>query len=141
MKYFFFHSALIITLCLNSVSVYSQDFVNDSVGVIKNKGIIRFLADTGRFAVTKGPKDLGRFKVPGLRNVASTAPYMHNGMFKTLSEVIAFYNEPTKFVKHPQNVSEDIKPLKLTEQEKQDLEAFLVSLTNEQPIKRFIVKP
>lgn len=58
MKFFFFHSALIITLCLHSVTVYSQDFVNDSVGVIKNKGTIRFLADTGRFA--NGQRDINK---------------------------------------------------------------------------------
>lgn len=69
-----------------------------------------------------------------LRNVAVTAPYMHNGMFKTLREVIEFYNDPHKVV--PDAIGTDsllVKPLDLTQQEKDDLEAFLNSLTD----KRF----
>lgn len=53
----------------------------------------------GRYGVTKDSADIGKFKVPGLRNIAVTGPYMHNGMFKTLTEVIDYYNEPQKFVK------------------------------------------
>lgn len=50
MKYILLHSVILVTICLNFFSVYGQDFVNDSTGVIRNKGTIRFLADTGRFA-------------------------------------------------------------------------------------------
>src|SRR3989304_6138321 len=50
-------------------------------------------ADPGRYLVTKQDKDFGSFKTPTLRNVASRTPYMHNGAFDTLAEVIAFYNK------------------------------------------------
>ena len=79
---------------------------------------------------------LGKFKTPGLRNIAITAPYMHNGMFKTLKEVIDFYDNPARKV--PRAINRDTilaKPLGLTRREKEDLEAFLLSLTDKQFIK------
>ncbi len=93
--------------------------------------------DSGRYLITKDPKDIGKFKTPGLRNVAVTAPYMHNGSFKTLREVIDYYDEPAKFMKHSIN-RDTILPIKigLSELEKQDLEAFLHSLTDD----RFVTK-
>lgn len=92
------------------------------------------LNDSGRAAITKQQVDLGKFKIGSLRNVAMTAPYMHNGMFKTLEEVIEFYNEPDKFV--PDAINRDTilaRPMGLTTGEKKDLLAFLHSLTD----KRF----
>ncbi|MBK7309973.1 MAG: cytochrome-c peroxidase [Bacteroidia bacterium] len=90
------------------------------------------LNDKGRFDVTGKESDLGRFKVPGLRNIAMTAPYMHNGMHKTLMEVIEYYNEPDKFVKNSINRDSLLnKPLGLTQEEKKDLENFLLTLTDE----------
>jgi cytochrome c peroxidase len=92
------------------------------------------LNDSGRALITKQGQDLGKFKIGSLRNVAMTAPYMHNGMFKTLEEVIEFYNDPAKFV--PDAVNRDsllAKPMGLTADEKKDLLAFLHSLTD----KRF----
>lgn len=91
------------------------------------------LNDKGRFEVTKKETDLGRFKVPGLRNIAQTAPYMHNGMHKTLREVIDYYDEPNKFVSNSINRDSLLnKPLGLTEEEKKDLETFLLSLSDAQ---------
>jgi cytochrome c peroxidase len=76
-------------------------------------------------------QDLGRFKVPGLRNVAITAPYMHNGMFATLAEVVEYYNNPRHFVSKPINIDPELnKPLNLSEEEKYDLVSFLISLTD-----------
>lgn len=100
----------------------------------KNIGLYngKDLNDVGRFKLTNNPKDLGKFKTPGLRNIAQTAPYMHNGMHKTLREVIDYYNEPDKFI--PDAVNRDTllrKPLGLTETEKQDLENFLLSLSDD----------
>lgn len=95
------------------------------------------LNDKGRYVITNSPKDLGAFKVPGLRNIAQTAPYMHNGMFKTLREVIDYYNEPDKFI--PNSINRDSllkKPLGLNEKEKQDLENFLKSLSDERFSKK-----
>lgn len=89
------------------------------------------LNDSGRATILGKMEELGKFKTPGLRNVAITAPYMHNGMFKTLREVIDFYNEPSRIV--PDAINRDsllAAPLGLTLQEKSDLEAFLISLTD-----------
>lgn len=93
------------------------------------------LADSGRAGITKNAADLGKFKIGPLRNVALTAPYMHNGMFKTLAQVVDYYNDPDKVV--PNAINRDpllAKPLGLTTQEKQDLVSFLQSLTD----KRFL---
>ena len=87
--------------------------------------------DSGRAIISGDPRDAGKFKIAPLRNVAITAPYMHNGMFRTLKGVIEFYNDPGKIV--PGAINRDsllAKPLGLTEQEKTDLEAFLVALTD-----------
>ncbi|HHQ42651.1 MAG TPA: c-type cytochrome [Chromatiales bacterium] len=85
------------------------------------------VSELGRFAVTGRISDLGRFKTPTLRNVAVTAPYMHDGSLKTLEEVVEFYDkggEANDFL------DGGIRPLKLTEQEKKDLVEFLKSLTS-----------
>lgn len=109
---------------------FGPDFTNDG---FKNIGLFngKNLNDSGRYIVTRDPKDIGRFKTPALRNVAITAPYMHNGMHKTLREVIDYYNEPDKFINNSVNRDTSLsKPLNLTEGEKKDLEAFLISLTD-----------
>ena len=90
------------------------------------------LNDVGRYKISGQQKDLGRFKVPGLRNIAQTAPYMHNGMHKTLKEVIEYYNTPDKFVSNSINRDSLLnKPLGLSETEMKDLENFLLSLSDE----------
>lgn len=110
---------------------FGPDFTGDEFRNIALFDNVK-LKDEGRYAVTKDSSDLGRFKVPGLRNVAVTAPYMHNGIFKTLREVIDYYDTPDKFVQHSINKDSLLeKPLNLSEQEKQDLEAFLNSLTDQ----------
>ena len=91
----------------------------------------RQLNDSGRFLISRNPRDIGAFKIPGLRNVAQTAPYMHNGMHKTLEEVIDFYDEPDKYVKGAVNRDSLLqKPLGLSTEEKKDLKAFLLSLSD-----------
>lgn len=109
---------------------FSPDFTGDE---FRNIGLFNgsSLNDSGRISISKAPSDLGKFKVPGLRNIALTAPYMHNGMFKSLKEVVEFYNQPDLFVKNSQNRDELLStPLGLTEQEMNDLIAFLNSLTS-----------
>jgi cytochrome c peroxidase len=94
----------------------------------------RDLNDSGRFVVTGKSEDIGKFKTSSLRNLSVTAPYMHNGIFKTIEEVIEFYNDTEKVIPNPVNKdSLLIQPLGLTQQEKKDLAAFLHSLTD----KRF----
>ena len=82
--------------------------------------------DPGRYLVTKKEEDRGAFKTPALRNIDQSAPYMHNGAFATLDEVIEFYNQGGE--KGP-NKSPLVTPLGLTAEEKQQLKAFLHSLT------------
>lgn len=89
------------------------------------------LNDSGRAVISGKLDDIGKFKVASLRNIAVTGPYMHNGIFKSLKEVIDFYDDPGKFV--PGAVNRDSllnRPLGLTERDKKDLEAFLISLTD-----------
>lgn len=87
--------------------------------------------DAGRFLITKDSADIGKFKTPSLRNVAVTAPYMHDGSFKTLREVIEYYNKPDEFIPHGMNRDSLLqKPLGLTKEEMDDLEEFLLSLTH-----------
>jgi len=84
--------------------------------------------DLGRYEVTKNPKDMGAFKTPTLRNIALTAPYMHDGSKATLEEVIEFYD---KGGINNLNLDGGIRPLNLTKEEKADLIEFLKSLTSE----------
>ena len=89
--------------------------------------------DLGRFNVTQDPFDRARFKVPSLRNIALTPPYMHDGRFATLEEVVEHYNTGVR----PSSTVEDVlfhslEPggLQLTSQEKSDIVAFLMTLTD-----------
>jgi cytochrome c peroxidase len=84
--------------------------------------------DLGRYTVTRREADKGAFKTPTLRSIALTAPYMHDGAFKTLEEVVDFLNKGGG--PNP-NLSPLVKPLGLTDQEKADLIAFLNALTGE----------
>ena len=85
-------------------------------------------SDLGRYEVTQDPIDRWRYKTPSLRNVDLTAPYMHNGVFGTLKDVVSFYNEGG--IPNPQ-LDKDIHPLGLTDSEMEDIVAFLKSLTGD----------
>ncbi len=127
-----------LTLFNNKGRCFDCHFGSDFTGndQFRNIGLYnaKNLNDPGRFKITQNIKDLGLFKISGLRNIAKTAPYMHNGMFKTLKEVINYYNQPDKFVNNSINRDTILnKPLNLTELEKEDLENFLLSLSD----KRF----
>jgi cytochrome c peroxidase len=98
-----------------------------------NNGLDAVFSDPGRFMVTGDPSDEGKFKVPTLRNIAYTAPYMHDGRFQTLDEVIDHYS-------HNIVVSPTIDPLiefasqggvQLDAFEKNLLKAFLLTMTDE----------
>ncbi len=87
--------------------------------------------DVGRFEVSKVEADKGAFKTPTLRNVAQTAPYMHDGHLKTLKDVIDFYVGGGNSNQH---LDAEIRSLEfLTGQDRADLVAFLESLTAELP--------
>ncbi|MBC7937538.1 MAG: c-type cytochrome [Rhizobacter sp.] len=114
----------------------TEDFTNDE---FKNIGLYNGISqkDEGRFLITKEQKDLGRFKTPGLRNVAVTGPYMHDGRFKTLEQVVQYYNNPYMFVEDPLNMDTLLlQPLQLSNQDNADLVAFLKTLTDKQFVGR-----
>ena len=86
--------------------------------------------DVGRFAVTKDPKDWGAFKTPTIRNVALSAPYMHDGSLKTLADTVEHYNKggtPNR------NLSDKVKKLNLNKQQVQDIVAFMKACTGRFP--------
>jgi cytochrome c peroxidase len=85
-------------------------------------------SELGRFLVTREPKDLGAFKTPQLRNIALTAPYMHDGSEKTLRDVIEFYDRGGNTNPY---LDGGMRPLNLTDQEKADLVALLETFTSE----------
>ena len=98
----------------------------------RDNGLDISASDKGKFNVTRNSLDKGRFKTPSLRNCAITAPYMHDGRFKTLADVIDHYNSPPRrnlnldpnIAKHPD------KGIGLTKSDEDALVAFLVTLTD-----------
>lgn len=104
-----------------------------------NNGLDAVPSDLGRGAITNNANDNGKFKVPTLRNIALTAPYMHDGRFATLDEVIDYYSSGV-------HQSPTIDPLieyafqggvQLDTEQKQLLKAFLLTLTDQQ----FVTNP
>lgn len=108
--------------CHSGFNFSDEKFHNLGIGWDNNK------VDLGRYMVTKNPEDIGAFKTPTLREIARSAPYMHDGRFKTLEEVVNFYNKGG--VKNPHQ-DELVIPLELTDQEKHDLVEFLRTLNGE----------
>ena len=110
------------TKCHSGFNFTDEKFHNLGLGWDDNK------VDLGRYMVTKNAEDIGAFKTPTLREIARSAPYTHDGRFKTLEEVVNFYNQGG--VKNPHQ-DPLIIPLDLTDEEKRDLVAFLHTLNGE----------
>ncbi|MGE3779277.1 MAG: cytochrome-c peroxidase [Pirellulaceae bacterium] len=102
--------------CHSGPSFTDGGFHNLGVGIDSRQ------PDIGRQSETKLLGDRGAFKTPTLREIASTAPYMHDGSLKTLEDVVAYYNRGG--TANPQ-LDEEIFPLKLTDQDQADLVTFL----------------
>ena len=112
------------TACHVGANLSDEKYHNIGVGMDKQN------PDLGRFVVTKDPKDTGGFKTPTVRNVALTAPYMHDGSQATLEEVVDWYDKGG----HPNpHLSDKIRPLKLTDQDKADLVEFMKACTGPTP--------
>ncbi len=110
----------------NCVSCHSGfNFSNYS---FENNGLKLIYTDSGRMRVTNLESDRGLFKVPSLRNVELSGPYMHDGSVRSLIEVIEHYSEGIKPFK---NKSEQIESLELSINEKEALLSFLLTLTDE----------
>jgi len=86
--------------------------------------------DLGRYVVTKVDADKGAYKTPTIRNVELSAPYMHDGSLATLMDVVEHYNKGGTPNSH---LSDKVKPLKLTEQEKLDIVEFMKACTGPFP--------
>ncbi len=120
--------------CHEGINFTLNSFNNLGVGTDKPN------PDPGRYEVTKNDADWGAFKTPTLRDIARTAPYMHDGSLATLEAVVDFYNDGG--IKN-KNLDEKLKPLHLSKSEQTDLVAFLRSLNGEgwlaqhQPPKQF----
>ncbi|UOQ55513.1 cytochrome-c peroxidase [Hymenobacter cellulosivorans] len=123
---------------------HSTDLFTDNS--YRNNGLDRtFAADSGRARITQLATDRGKFKVPSLRNVFRTAPYMHDGRFQTLEQVLDHYDhgvQPSPTL-DSQLQTDGTIGIPLSAQEKTDLLAFLQTLTDEQFLtdKRLSEKP
>lgn len=111
--------------CHSGPTFSDQSFHNLGVGMDQAE------PDIGREAITGDPADRGRFKTPGLRNVADTPPYLHDGSAETLMDVVVLYDEGG--VANP-DLDRLVFPLGLTEREREDLVAFLEALSGPYPI-------
>lgn len=122
--------------CHNTGYFSDNKFENDGTALLGSK-----LEDLGRYNVTKNLADLGKFRVPTLREVARTGPWMHNGSFTPLRDVLTFYNAGNpeiknkdmatiNGVKYKSPKSKKLQPLNLTKDEIEDLEAFLETLSS-----------
>jgi cytochrome c peroxidase len=111
--------------CHNAPLFTTNEFFNNG---LQEAATLDDFPDLGRGAITGSRIDNGKMRAPSLRNVMLTAPYMHDGRFATIEEVLDFYNEGIHFA---DNLDENLMPpMGLTEQMKQDLIAFLHTLTD-----------
>ncbi len=92
--------------------------------------------DLGRYLITKDAKDWRAFRTPSLREIAKTAPYMHNGILSTIDEVIDFFNDGGG------RGNTAVKPLGLNNKEKQELKIFLIeALSGEDVVAKYPIIP
>lgn len=120
----FFSEKVNCAACHLGPNLADEKYHNLGVGMtVKNP-------DLGRYAVTKQEKDKGAFKTPTIRNVALSGPYMHDGASKTLEDVVEHYNKggnPNPYL------SDKVKKLNLSDQDKKDLVEFMKACTGSFP--------
>jgi cytochrome c peroxidase len=110
--------------CHNAPLFTTHQYLNNGIEPVSDLGDF---PDMGRGPISENRFDNGRFRVPTLRNVVFTAPYMHDGRFKTLEEVIDHYDSGGNF---QENKDPLIKPLRLQPHEKEALISFIMTLTD-----------
>lgn len=98
----------------------------------RNNGLDSTFADSGRHRITSLPSDIGKFRVPSLRNVALTAPYMHNARYASLEEVLDHYDHGMVYYKTLDDVfvTQSRLGIELNENDKKAIIAFLHTLTD-----------
>ena len=113
--------------CHGGPNFSNNQYMNNGLDVVANQ------TDLGRQKATGNPGDRAKFKVVSLRNIALTAPYMHDGRFKTLEEVIEHYDSGIETSPTLEGHFHQILPtgLMLSAQDKADLKAFLLTLTDD----------
>ena len=123
-KELFFSQQINCAACHVGANLADEKYHNLGIGADAKE------PDVGRFAVTKDEKDWGAFKTPTIRNVALSAPYMHDGSLKTLADTVEHYNKggtPNR------NLSDKVKKLNLNKQQVQDIVAFMQACTGRFP--------
>lgn len=118
--------------CHSGFNFTNNDYINNGIDTDAS------ITDIGREKVTNSTTDKAKFKVPSLRNIALTAPYMHDGRFKTLEDVVDHYNNGLKASTYIDPDLENTKGtgLMLTAQQKTDLVNFLKTLTDYSLVER-----
>ncbi len=118
----FFESRGACWRCHSGPNFSDERFHNTGVGALAGE------PERGRFEITKYSKDMGRFKTPTLRGLTQTGPYMHDGSFTTLEEVVEFYRKGGN-----RNSNQDplIEPLQMSNADARNLVAFLRALSGE----------
>lgn len=122
----FFGEKVACTACHVGANLADEKYHNLGIGF--GEGIDK--PDLGRFEVSKDEKDKGAFKTPTVRNVALSAPYMHDGSLKTLEEVVEHYAKGGTPNPH---LSSKMKKLELSKEEKADLVEFMKACTGDFP--------
>ncbi|MGD9826174.1 cytochrome-c peroxidase [Desulfobacter sp.] len=103
-----------------------------NIGVPANPGIPSDEPDLGLGDIVEDSAQNGKFKIPTLRNIALTAPYSHNGVFPTLTAMLQFINDSSKFTPEvEENLSTKVGNLGLTPNQLKEIEAFLMTLTDD----------
>jgi cytochrome c peroxidase len=103
------------------------------MGGIANNGLDPYPTDLGFGKITNKEQDMGTFKAPSLLNIAATGPYMHDGRFTTLEQVINHYSDSVHYENpsiHPQMSAHGGIQLNLSQQQKDDLLAYLLTMTD-----------
>lgn len=120
----------------NCASCHKEPLFSDDKFEKNGLPLDESLKDSGRIKITNRPEDYLRFRTPTLRNIQFTFPYMHDGRFKTLNEVIKHYNS----LGHDKSLPKELaNPMKLSDNDRVDLLAFLLTLTDKEFLfdKRF----
>lgn len=141
------HGGFNFTLAVDHANLSTPSAVFFNTGLYNVGGAGAYpVIDQGLFDLTGVPEDRGRFRPPTLRNIAVTAPYMHDGSMATLDEVVRFYERGGRLIDNGPNAGDGktnpyknafVNGFTLTDEERADLLAFLASLTDDS----FLVDP
>lgn len=114
-----------------SILMTTNQYFNNAKDVVFNP------EDRDRNSITDDPMDIGAYRAPSLINIELTAPYMHDGRFSSLDEVIDFYSEELVYSDYVHPLMKNVrqKGVQLTDEEKADLKAFLFTLTDHESIQ------